>query len=211
MPIIIAIDGPAGAGKGTVARLVAEKLGLPYLDTGSLYRGVGICVNSGGHSLEDGEACEKVARSLRLEVTGPGRLSIDGQDVSEAIRTDVASDAASRVSVHPGVRDALMDLQRQVGENQGCVIEGRDTTTVVFPDATLKVFLTADVRERARRIGEKEGREVPIEEVQARDRRDSCRQTAPLRQADDAVLIDCTEASPERVVERIIHYLGQRA
>lgn len=210
MPIIIAIDGPAGSGKGTIARKVAATLGLPYLDTGSLYRGVGICVIAKGASLEDATACEKIARGLALQIPQPGRLVIDGQDVSEAIRGMAASDAASRVSVHPGVRSALLGLQRQVGDVSGCVVEGRDTTTVVFPDATLKIYLTADVRERARRVGLQEGRLVQVEELQARDKRDSTRPVAPLKPANDAALIDSTELNAEEVVERVLHYLRQR-
>jgi cytidylate kinase len=237
---LIAIDGPAGAGKSTVARRVAEALGFLLVDTGALYRSVALATVRAGLSYDELDAIASLAsdlardRRIRLEpaeantpssatnnassVGGSGvRVVLDGDDVSRAIRTPEISLGASRVSAIPGVRDALLSLQRQAGEQGGVVLEGRDIGTVVFPDAEVKVFLTASSRSRAeRRFRELEDKgqgvslEATLEEVEARDRADTLRPIAPLRRADDAVEIDSSDATVDEVVDRIVA-LAKRA
>ena len=185
MPLVIAIDGPAAAGKGTLARRLAAALGVPHLDTGLLYRAVGRRVlDTGGDPADQAVA----ARQATL-------LTVD--DLARPdLRGAVADDAASAVAKHPAVRDALLAFQRRFPGETGAVLDGRDIGTVVFPDAALKLFVTADPAARARRRWEEVGRAVPLAEIEAemrtRDTRDRTRGTAPLLQADDAVLIDTT-------------------
>jgi cytidylate kinase len=230
---LIAIDGPAGAGKSTVARRVADALGFLLVDTGALYRSVALATVRAGLSYDELDAIAALAaelardRRIRLEATeahaaagagGSGvRVVLDGDDVSRAIRTPEISLGASRVSAIPGVRDALLSLQRQAGEQGGVVLEGRDIGTVVFPDAEVKVFLTASSRSRAERRfreledkGEGVSLEATLEEVEARDRADTLRPIAPLRRADDAVEIDSSDATVDEVVARIVA-LAKRA
>ena len=196
--MIITLDGPAGSGKSTAARRLADELGFRFLNTGAMYRAVGLLCERAGADLTDPDACGEVAAAARLEQTGD-RLSVNGEDWTDRLGAPAASAAASAVAVHPPVRTALVALQRAVGAAGDTVTEGRDQGTVVFPDAALKVFLTADPRARAERrcreLGEA-GRSVPLAEVLAevldRDARDERRAAAPLKPAADAVRYDTT-------------------
>lgn len=209
----IAIDGPAGAGKSTVARLVAQRLGYVYVDTGAMYRAFTLAVLRAD---VDPEAVETVA-SLADETTvtltqGPegNRVFLNEEDVTDEIRTSRVSGAVSHVAANPAVRDRLVALQRQLGADGGVVMDGRDIGTVVFPDADLKIFLNASVEERARRRWEQlraEGSVSPLVEIRAnierRDAIDASREVAPLRKAADAVEVDTTNKSIDRVVQAI--------
>lgn len=206
--LLITIDGPAGAGKTTVSRLLAGQLGYTYVDTGALYRSVALAVRNSGLDPEDGKSVEAVCRNLSLKYDRD-RLLLNGEDVGEAIRTPEVSMMASKVSALPVVRDWLLELQRSLGREKCAVFEGRDMGTVVFPDADVKFFLDASVRIRAmRRYGElKNGcgqtLEAVEEEIRIRDKNDRTRAIAPLRAADDAVCIDATFMSADEVVRQM--------
>jgi cytidylate kinase len=213
--IIVAIDGPAGAGKSTVSRAVARELGYLLLDTGAIYRCVGLKAQA---VIDDHDAVTSVAQEMAERgaiqfVAGKEepRVLLDGDDVTGLIRTQEVGRLASRASAIPGVRQALLDMQRRAGHQGRVVVEGRDIGTVVFPEASAKFFLTASVEERARRrFAELNARGAPVEqqtiehEVRERDARDSMRPVAPLAQAADAILIDSTELSLEDVVALIV-------
>jgi cytidylate kinase len=215
---VVAIDGPAGAGKSTVAAQVAERLGYLLLGTGSLYRSVALAARRAGigwdHAKHTGRLAQQLAKrqAIRLVAERPGdeRVWLDGEDVSAEIRTEQIGEGASQVSAHPEVRAALLCIQRDAGREGGVVVEGRDIGTAVFPDAEAKFFLTASVQVRAqRRYAELAARGLQVDlqeiarEVQQRDERDRSRAVAPLRQAADAELIDSSELGVEQVVERI--------
>jgi CMP/dCMP kinase len=206
--MVIAIDGPAGAGKSTVARGVADALGFTYLDSGAMYRCVALAALRRGADLDDERALGVLGREADI-VLRAGRVELDGEDVTNAIRTPEVGEAASRVSVHPAVREAMVERQRGLIATGGYVAEGRDIGTVVAPDAPVKLFLTAAPEERARRRAAELGRrgiETGADEVRAaieqRDRLDSTRSAAPLRTAEDAVVIDTTGLEVEQVVDR---------
>ena len=216
---VVAIDGPAGAGKSTVTRKVAERLGYVIVDTGALYRVVALAAERAGVDFDDATKASALAESLvaenavqlRRAADGAMQVLLRGQDVSLAIRAQNIGQGASKVSAHPGVRAALLELQRGQGREGGVVLEGRDIGTVVFPDAEAKFYLTASVDVRAqRRRDELAARGTPpslaevLSEVTERDRRDSTRPVAPLRQAEDAKLVDSSSLSVEQVVELIV-------
>jgi cytidylate kinase len=206
--LVIAIDGPAGSGKSTVARGVAEALGLDELDTGAMYRAVTLAALRRGLALEDGPAMAKVARDIELDV---GRVMLDGEDVTEAIRAADVSSVVSIVSAHPAVRAEMVRRQRAwIDGRDGGVVEGRDIGTVVFPDAPLKVFLTASEEERARRRTA-EGSDESATGLAARDRLDSTRAASPLKPADDAVVIDSTGRSAADVIAEVVAMARERA
>jgi CMP/dCMP kinase len=192
--MVIAIDGPAGAGKSTVARAAAERLGFTYLDTGAMYRAV---------ALRGGDPAA-VAREARLELGE--RITLDGEDVTERIREPWVSEAASRVSSDPAVREALVEQQRRILADGDWVAEGRDVGTVVAPEAAVKVYLTADPAERARRRAAQLGSdpEVVLREQAMRDERDRNRDVGPLAPAPDAVPVDTTALTFDEVVEQIV-------
>jgi len=202
--MVIAIDGPAGAGKSTVARALAELLGFTYLDSGAMYRCVALAALDRGVDVDDPEATGELAESLEIELH-PGRVHLDGDDVSLAIREPRVSEASSRVSVHPAVREAMVARQRELIAAGRYVAEGRDIGTVVSPDAPLKVFLTASAQERARRRAVQTGEnpEAVLAAQRERDERDESREHSALRPAGDAVEIDTTELELEQVVERV--------
>jgi cytidylate kinase len=202
--MVIAIDGPAGAGKSTVARALAARLGITYLDSGAMYRAVALATLRAEADPDDADAVGTIARALELALDGD-RVSIAGEDVSAEIRRPAVSAAASRVSVHPQVREAMVARQRELIAGGSYVAEGRDIGTVVSPESPLKVFLTASPEERARRRAAETGEHAPdVLRAQAdRDSRDTEREHGALRPAADAVEVDTTGLSVERVVERI--------
>jgi cytidylate kinase len=216
--VVIAIDGPAGAGKSTIARRVAARLGFVYIDTGAMYRAVALWALRAGVDLEDMHRLEQLAASARIEFApGSGRIFLNGEDVTEAIRTPEVASAASRISVYGGVRRAMVEEQRRIGRESSVVMEGRDIGTVVFPDADVKIFLDALPETRAeRRLRElrERGQEVDPARVAAelaeRDRRDRTRSESPLVQAPDAVYLDTTHLSIEQVEEAVLKLVRQR-
>jgi cytidylate kinase len=209
----IAIDGPAGAGKSTVSRRLAQVLGLRYVDTGAMYRVVGVLADEAGVDLGDAPALVAVCDtlSLRFDEQADGvHVVANGRDLTRAIRTASAGQLASKVSTQPVVRDHLVALQRRMGEGGGVVMEGRDVGTVVLPHATVKIFLVASADVRAyRRWAELTGRGEAADlehiqrEIEERDRRDSTRAHSPLVPAADALLVDTTSEGVEEVVERV--------
>jgi cytidylate kinase len=209
--MVIAIDGPAGAGKSTVARGVAAALGATYLDSGAMYRAIALAATRGGLDPDDGAAVTALAREAAIEFEG-GAVLLDGEDVSAEIRTPEVTAAASRVSAHPGVRTALVARQRQLIAAGPYVAEGRDIGTVVSPDSPLKIFLSASDEERARRRAEQTGE--PVDQVLAaqreRDRRDREREHGALMAADDAVELDTTGLRADDVVARIVELARER-
>jgi cytidylate kinase len=218
--LIIAIDGPSGAGKSTAARSLAKRLGYLYIDTGAMYRAVALKVKAGAISPEDDQALSQLVSALRISLIPAEdgiRVICDGGDITEAIRSPEISRLASDISKRKGVREALVQMQREMGRGGGVVLEGRDIGTVVFPDADVKFYLDAYSEERAMRrfkeLAEK-GVEVnfqeTLEEVKKRDHNDMNRVLSPLRKADDAIAIDSTRLSVEEVTEKMIRIIVQK-
>lgn len=216
----IAIDGPAGAGKSTIARKVAQKLSYIYVDTGAMYRAMALYLHRRGISPEDREAIAKTCMEPEISIEyqdGEQVVVLNGENVNSLLRTQEVSDMASRSSAVPEVRERLMELQRKLALEQNVVMDGRDIGTVVLPDAQVKIYLTASVGVRARRryleLKEKGGNPdfaTIEEEIAARDYRDMTREVAPLRQADDAVLVDSSDMSIEEVVSHIMTIIKDR-
>ena len=221
MSYAIALDGPAGAGKSTIAKRIAQKLNILYLDTGAMYRAMGLKAITSGLPLKDETAIAEMLKHTELDirfVDGSQQVWLDGVNVSEAIRTPEASLAASDVSTLPVVRRHLVDLQRQIASRTNMILDGRDIGTYVLPDAPHKFFLTASLDERAhRRLLDLQSRgqmEVSLEDVRSdieyRDLQDSSRSFAPLKQAQDAILVDTTTLSIDEVVETILNLIAQK-
>jgi len=215
--LLITIDGPSGAGKTTVSRILADSLGYRYIDTGALYRGVALAAISSGLNPDDDNSLEKLCNTLKISfVSGKKglRLMLNDSDITDRIRTPEITMFASAVSARPVVRNFLLSLQRDLGREKGVVFEGRDMGTVVFPDADVKFFLDASPKIRAkRRYNElKSINPQPLEAVERdmdrRDRNDSTRDLAPLKPAQDAIRLDSTELSIETVVERMVTIVG---
>ena len=214
------IDGPAGAGKSTTARMLAERLGYAMLDTGAIYRSVALVARQVGVTWDDEARLAALVAGLEIGFRfedGVNRVLVDGRDVTDAIRAPEISDGASRVSALPAVRSALLGLQRRLGAGGGVVVEGRDVGTVVFPQAGAKFFLTASPIERARRRtaelrlnGRPAVEETVLAEIQERDERDTNRAVAPLRKAADAVQVDSDHMTPSEVVERLVAEVRRR-
>lgn len=211
--ISVAIDGPSGAGKSTIAKAVAKDLGYLYIDTGALYRSIGLYALRARVVPTDREAVEKLLPEISLNlrhVDGTQRVFLNGEDVSEAIRTPDAAKAASGVSAHPGVRAFLLETQRSIARAQDVLMDGRDIGTVVLPDAAVKIFLTASAEKRAeRRFKEYQEKgvdttyETVLRDVEKRDYDDSHREIAPLKKAEDAVLLDTSEMTLEESEEAV--------
>jgi cytidylate kinase len=214
---VITVDGPSGAGKGTVAKLLAEQLKFKILDSGALYRLTGLLVNRAGNGFDNEIGAAELASSMQVEFTVDGVI-LNGEDVSLAIRTESAGNDASKVAAMPAVRAALLDWQKAFAKMPGLIADGRDMGTTVFPQAPLKIFLTASAEERAQRrhkqLNEK-GISSSIAalaaEIAERDERDRTRATSPLVPADDAIVIDSTSLSIDEVVQHILTLWSDRS
>jgi CMP/dCMP kinase len=216
-PLIIAIDGPSGAGKGTIARAIASELGYRHVDSGAMYRAVGWKAVRDGVPLDDNDAVTALAKAARIDVTSTG-VTMDGADVTRAIRTPEMDRAAAAVARLPGVRQVLVDRQRQLGAGGGIVMEGRDIGTVVFPAADVKVYLDASPEERARRRAiDPAHSDVPstVADVAAlltaRDEQDRTRITSPLVTASDAVIVDTTGKDVDEVVREVMTVIRRKS
>ena len=215
----IAIDGPSGAGKSTIAKAVAKELGYIYVDTGALYRTIGLYAMEKGVDTTDGDGIAFILHEINLELTyikGAQRVILNDRDVSEEIRRPEMGMAASNVSAIPRVREFLLDMQRSMAREHDVVMDGRDIGTVVLPDAKIKIFLTASVEERARRRydehiarGENVCYEDILSDMRRRDYNDTNRASAPLRQADGAVLLDTTGNTLEQSISRILDMIKE--
>lgn len=216
----IAIDGPAGAGKSTIAKGIAKKLDCVYVDTGAMYRSVGLYCIKNGINIESEEEVTKAVPhiALRLQVSEQGQqIFLNNENVSEAIRTSEVAAAASKVATYGAVRTALVAMQQQMEKEQSLVMDGRDIGTVVLPHATLKIFLTASVEERAkRRLKDYEAKDVKVDlkvlmkEIEERDYQDSHRTISPLKKADDAVALDTTYMTLDEVINDVMNRLNER-
>lgn len=216
----IAIDGPAGAGKSTIARAVAKKLGYIYIDTGALYRAIGLAVLEQGGDTSDAEVVVPALEQMQIQIrflNGEQHVFLNGRDVSLDIRRNEVSMAASNVSAIPAVREFLFDLQRSFAEKNNVVMDGRDIGTVVLPQAQIKLFLTATPEERAQRRfleltekGQKVEYENLLDEVRQRDYNDSHRAIAPLKKADDALLVDTTGNEMQESIDQILKIIEKR-
>ena len=217
----IAIDGPAGAGKSTVAKMVASRLGSVYVDTGAMYRAMALHVVEKGADINDASAVAKAAESAVITIerkNGEQRVILGGTDVTGELRTERVSSAASVVSVVPEVRAKLVALQRELAEKEDVVMDGRDIGTVVLPNAALKIFLTADAGVRAHRRylelmekGEEADEEQILRDIKERDERDMTRAESPLKKADDAVAVDSSYISAEEVADRILELWREKS
>lgn len=216
---VVTIDGPSGSGKGTIAQELAARLGWHRLDSGALYRAAGLAADRAGVALDDAAAVARLTGGLELDFRTAGgteTVQLDGADITDAIRTEAAGRAASEIAALPPVREALLGLQRGFARAPGLVADGRDMGTVVFPAATLKLFLTASAEERAKRrykqLKEK-GIDVSLRDlsrgIAERDERDASRKVAPLKPADDARVLDSTDLSPDDVVRQVLDWLRE--
>lgn len=220
MAINIAIDGPAGAGKSSIAKLVSKALGYIYVDTGALYRTVGLYSIRKGIDTKDAEAVTATLGDIEVKlgfVDGAQHVFLNGEDVSDAIRTPEASMGASNVSAIPAVRTFLFDLQRDIAKNNNCIMDGRDIGTVVLPDAQIKLFLTASPEARAQRRykeliekGEKVEFQDVLDDINKRDYQDSHREIAPLKQAEDAILVDNSGCNLEEGTKLVLDIIEKK-
>ncbi|HKP72961.1 MAG TPA: (d)CMP kinase [Pyrinomonadaceae bacterium] len=219
-PLIIAIDGPSGAGKSTLGRMLARQLGLLYVDTGAMYRAAALAVVESGVNATDADEVARVAAGAKIELAGDPdslRVLLGGRDVSEEIRTEQITRLSSVISAIPAVRRDLVRRQREMGEQGGVVLDGRDIGTVVFPNADVKFFLTAVPEARAKRRYDEDHRKEPdltfqetLADINTRDTRDSTRADSPLRIAEDAHVIDTTDLSVEQVFARMLEAIRER-
>ena len=214
--VVVAIDGPAGAGKSTIAKRVADRLGFTYIDTGAMYRAVALWGLRQNVAWDDMHRMEQLSIAAEIELS-PGRISLNGEDVTDAIRTPEVSNGASKIAVIPGVRRAMVTKQREIGERTSVVMEGRDIGTVVFPQAEVKIYLDAYPEERVRRRlneqrlkGETVTEEAVAALIKERDQRDSTRADAPLSQAPDAMYLDSTGLTIDEVEEAVLKIVRTR-
>jgi CMP/dCMP kinase len=211
--LIVAIDGPAGAGKSTIARSLAGRLGIAYVDSGAMYRAVALWALEANIDLDDPFRLEQLAKQARIEFSAPeNNVFLNGEDVTAKIREPRVTDAASKVAAVPGVRKAMREEQRRIGEHQSLVMEGRDIGTVVFPEARVKIFLDAEPEARAGRRANELGGSVEeiAKEITERDTRDRTRAEAPLTQAPDAEYLDSTALTPTEVEEAILKIVRRK-
>ena len=214
--VVVAIDGPAGAGKSTIAKRVADRLGFTYIDTGAMYRAVALWGLRQNVAWDDMHRMEQLSIAAEIELS-PGRISLNGEDVTDAIRTPEVSNGASKIAVIPGVRRAMVTKQREIGERTSVVMEGRDIGTVVFPQAEVKIYLDAYPEERVRRrLNEQRQKGEAVTEadvaalIKERDQRDSTRADAPLSQAPDAMYLDSTGLTIDEVEEAVLKIVRTR-
>lgn len=217
MSFVVAIDGPAGAGKGTITKKVGEKLGLINIDTGAMFRCVTLNMIQENIGIEEETAIQELLEKIEIDMKENGAFFLNGEEVTKKIREDEVNNLVSPVSVIPIVRKKLLELQRRVAEGKKVIMEGRDIGTVVFPDADVKIYLDATPEERARRRvkqNQEKGILCSYEEVlkgiMDRDQRDSSREIAPLKQAEDAIYIDSSDMTIEEVVEKIIGLIEEK-
>ena len=220
MVVNVAVDGPAGAGKSTISRAAAKELGFIYVDTGALYRAVGVYALRNGIGTKDSENIEKALNDIVVELKFVGDIQhvfLNGEDVSTEIRTPEASMAASDVSAIPCVRAFLFDLQRDIAKKNNCLMDGRDIGTVVLPDAKIKIFLTASAEERAKRRykelvekGAKDTYEEVLADLEKRDYQDSHREIAPLKPAEDSVIVDTSDYNFDEAKNIIVNIIKER-
>lgn len=217
--MIITIDGPAGAGKSTVSRMLAQRLGYRYIDTGALYRGIAFKADKDGVSADDDKGLEKLCLDIKLEFSAikeDSMLILDKEDITDKIRTSKITMLSSSISAKPVVRSCLLNIQREMGIDKNAVFEGRDMGTVVFPEADIKFFLDASVKQRALRryLQYKENGGDPLEKIEkniiARDLADTNRKNAPLKMAEDAFFIDSTNRLPDKIVEIMISHIKSK-
>lgn len=217
MSFIVAIDGPAGAGKGTVTKQVGEKLGLINIDTGAMFRCVALNMIQENIEIENKQALQEILEKIKIELKENGEIFLNGQEVSEKIRENEVNNFVSPVSTIPIVREKLLELQRKMAQGKNVIMEGRDIGTVVFPNANIKIYLDASPEERAKRRrkqNQEKGIDSSYEEVLKniidRDKRDSTRKVAPLRRAEDAIYIDSSQMGISEVVDKIVKYIQEK-
>jgi len=218
--MIVAIDGPAASGKSTTAKMVAKKLKMTYLDTGAMYRAVTLALLRSNTDLDDYDSVCQVVNELELDIYDQGSktvVKLDGEDVSQAIRSMPVTKNVSAVSAVKYVREAMVEIQRNIGKKTNCVVEGRDIGTVVFPDAEFKIFMVADVKMRAERrlkelheMGENRSLQEVLADLKRRDEKDSTRAHSPLQKADEAIEIDTSMLSIDQQVEKIINLVREK-
>lgn len=218
MSFVVAIDGPAGAGKGTITQLIGEKLGLVNIDTGATFRCVALKMIQEHINIKEEQKIEEMLNEINIEMFSDGKIFLNREEVTHRIRENDVNDFVSPVSVLPIVRNKLLEVQREIAEGKNVIMEGRDIGTVVFPNADVKIYLDATAEERARRRvlqNQEKGIESSYEEVlegiKDRDKRDSTRKIAPLKRAEDAIYVDSTNLSVEQVVEKIIEIIKKKA
>ena len=217
MSFVVAIDGPAGAGKGTITKLVGEKLGLVNIDTGATFRCVALNMIQKNVKMEEEEKIQEILDDINIEMNSNGKIFLNGEDVTHRIRENDVNNLVSPVSTLQIVRNKLLEIQRNIAKGKNVIMEGRDIGTVVFPNANVKIYLDATAEERARRRvlqNKEKGIESSYEEVlngiKERDERDSTREIAPLKKAEDAIYVDSTNLNIEQVVEKIIGIINDK-
>lgn len=213
----IAIDGPSSSGKSTIAKRLAKLLNFVHIDTGAMYRALGVICSDASLDLKDEEACFDYVKNVNIQLTKEGSIFVDGKDYTRLIRSAKASDAASKISVHPKIRKLLVEKQQDMAKDKGFVMDGRDITSVVLPDAEIKIFQTADLAVRAQRRYEELLRSNPdlayddvFNDLQERDWRDSNRTASPTTKVDDAIEIDSSHLSIDEVVNLILNIIESR-